>query len=225
MSLGKIDRGMKLYIFEALDNRAVSDEYESVFRYSESDKLFVVQSTGLFDHFDKINPKSILVIGYSEGPNILSFTGRAAEKLRGGLVMIEQLTEIKSFNRRKYDRDELRLKVNVYGVPEAKTTGTRFEKPGNPPDMTDTTFDVSAGGICIITNTLLNSKFDPYFLMEFAFSEKDAFLLPAKLVRRANYPRTKIGRYDYGFQFIYDKIPDEKSRLTRAILNRKLSHR
>jgi len=45
------------------------------------------------------------------------------------------------------------------------------------------------------------------------------------LVRRSNYPRTKLGRYDYGFQFIYEKLPEEKARLTRAILNKKLQYR
>ena len=76
-----------------------------------------------------------------------------------------------------------------------------------------------------MTNILLSSKYDPYYLVEFALSEKDTFLLPAKLVRRSNYPRTKIGRYDYGFQVIYDKMPEEKARLTRAILHKKLQHR
>jgi len=91
--------------------------------------------------------------------------------------------------------------------------------------LTDISFDISSGGLCVITNTLLSSKYDPYFLVRFSLSEKDTFLLPTKIVRKSNYPRTKIGRYDYGFQFIFDNMPEEKARLTRAILNRKLSQR
>jgi len=33
MNLGHIERGMKLTIYEELEGRAVSDEYEAVFRY------------------------------------------------------------------------------------------------------------------------------------------------------------------------------------------------
>jgi hypothetical protein len=71
----------------------------------------------------------------------------------------------------------------------------------------------------------LTSKHDPNYLIEFNLSEKDRFVLPAKLVRRSNYPHSKLGKYDYGFQFIFEKMPDEKGRLSRAILNRKLSFR
>ena len=54
---------------------------------------------------------------------------------------------------------------------------------------------------------------------------KDRFVIPAKIVRKSNYPRTKIGRYDYGFQFIFDSMPEEKAKLTTAILNKKLQQR
>jgi c-di-GMP-binding flagellar brake protein YcgR len=133
------------------------------------------------------------------------------------------LTEIESYNPRKYDRDELRFNVQVYGMPESRIADTFFGTPEGHPEMSDVTFDLSVGGVCIISNTLLNSKFDPYYLLTFALSDRDRFVLPAKMVRRSNYQRTKIGRYDYGFQFLFDNIPDEKGRLSRAILTRKLS--
>jgi len=139
--------------------------------------------------------------------------------------MIEQLTEMETKSRRQFDRDEIRVKVSVYGLPEAKLASPFFEIPVGEPDLTDVSFDISSGGLCVITNTLLNSKFDPYFLVYFAFSDKDIFILPSRVVRKSNYPRTKIGRYDYGFQFLYEHLPEEKARLTRAILNKKLSHR
>jgi c-di-GMP-binding flagellar brake protein YcgR len=142
-------------------------------------------------------------------------------------VLIEQLTDIVTINRRKFDRDELRVSVRVYGMAEAKLDSDKFTVPDSTPDIADVSYDLSAGGMCVITNTLLSSKHDPYYLIAFSLSDsdRDKFCLPAKLVRRSNYLRTKIGRYDYGFQFIFDNLPDEKGRLSRSILSKKLAHR
>jgi len=226
MELGNIERGTRLVIFEELQQRAVSDEHEAVFRYYEGEKLFVVQCAWLYDNYDRINLGARLNVSYGNETHTYTFTGAAKEKLRAhGLVMIEQITGTEEVSRRKFDRDELRVHVRAYGLHESKLTAGTFEKPDTPPELTDVSFDVSSGGVCVVTDTLLSSKYDPYYLVEFTLTEKEYFLLPAKLVRRSNYPRTKIGRYDYGFQFIYDKIPDEKGRLTRAILSKKLQYR
>jgi len=226
MNLAHIERGTKLTIFEEFQQRAVSDEYEAVFRYIDGEKTFVVQSAGLYDNYGRLNLGSRLNISFMIEPNTYSFTGRPMEKQRASnMVMIEQLTDIETVSLRKYDRDELRVNVQAYGLPEAKLADTFFEKPEGEPDMSDITYDLSAGGVCVISSTLLSSKHDPYYLIAFALGDRDKFVLPAKIVRRSNYPRTKIGRYDYGFQFVFDNMPEEKSRLSRAILNRKLSRR
>jgi len=226
MDLAHIERGTKLAVYEELQQRAVSDVYEAVFRYHEGDKLIVVQCAWLYDNCDRLNLGARLNISYTDDVGTNTFIGQAKEKLRGnGLVMIEQLTDVERISRRQFDRDELRTTVSAYGLPEAKLSATVFNKPEASPDLTDVSFDISSGGLCVVTNTLLSSKYDPYYLVEFSFSDKDKFILPSVLVRRSNYPRTKIGRYDYGFQFIFDKMPEEKSRLTRAILNRKIQNR
>jgi len=224
MDLRHIERGKKLVIYEELQQRAVSDEHEGVFRYHESDRLIVVQCAWLYDNYDRLNLGAKLNVSYDTDSDVHSFTGRAHEKLRGnGLVMIEQLSEVETKSRRQFDRDEIRVNVSVYGLQESKVSASVFDKPEGNPDITDVSFDISSGGLCVVTNTLLSSKHDPYYLVEFSFSDKDTFRIPARIVRKSNYPRTKIGRYDYGFQFIYDNMPEEKARLTRAILNRKLS--
>ena len=226
MNLRHIERGTKFLIYEELQQRAVSDEYEAIFRYHESDKLIVFQCPWLYDNYDRLNLGAKLNISYDTGSEIHTFIGLAREKLRGNAqVMIEQITDVETKSRRQFDRDEIRVNVSVYGLPEAKKSASVFEKPEGNPDLTDVSFDISSGGLCVVTNTLLNSKYDPYFLVSFSFSDKDTFLLPSRVVRKSNYPRTKIGRYDYGFQFIFDNMPEEKARLTRAILNKKLQHR
>ena len=224
MDLRHLERGTKLLIFEEIQQRAVSDEHEAVFRYHESDKLIVVQCSWLYDNYDRLNLGAKLNVSYDTAANVSSFTGLAREKLRGnGLVMIEQITDVETKSRRQYERDEIRITVRVYGLHESKISSPYFVRPDDNPDITDISFDISSGGLCVITNTLLSSKYDPYYLVEFSFSDKDSFLLPSKVVRKSNYPHTKVGRYDYGFQFIYDNLPEEKARLTRAILSKKLS--
>jgi len=226
MVVRHIDRGTKLIIYEELQQRAVSDEHEAVFRYHDSEKMLVIQCAWLYDNFDRLNLGAQLNISFGTEATVNSFLGVAREKLRGnGLVMVEQLTAIETKSRRQFDRDEIRVNISVYGVPESKLTSNPVEKPEGSPDLTDVSFDISSGGLCIITNTLLSSKHDPNYIVEFSLTDKDNFILPARIVRKSNYPRTKIGRYDYGFQFIFDNINEEKARLTRAILNRKLMHR
>ncbi|MCL2392264.1 MAG: hypothetical protein FWC66_06595 [Oscillospiraceae bacterium] len=226
MNIGHIERGAKLKVFEEHDGRALGEEYDATFRNFESGKLFTIHSPTLYEHYEKLSSDACLNISFMTDAYIHTFTGQAVEKQRSsGMILIEQLTEIVTANRRKIDRDEFRVSVRVFGLAEKRLDDTHFSKPETDADMTDMTYDVSADGVCVISNTLLGSKHDPYYLLELSLSkgEKDLFLLPAKLVRRSNYHRTKIGRYDYGFQFIFDNLPDEKGRLSRAILNKKLS--
>jgi len=223
MNLIHIDRGTKLFVFEEFQQRAVGDTYEAVYRFQESDKQFVIQCAGLYDNYDRLSLGSRLNISFTKEPNTFIFFGLPLEKQRGhGMILVEQVSEIMTHCPRVYARDELRLNVSVYGLPEARLSESFFGVPEGMPDMTDITFDLSVGGMCVISNTLLSSKHDPYYLIVFSVSEKDRFILPAKVVRRSNYPRTKLGRYDYGFEFVLDKMPDEKGRLSRAILTRKL---
>jgi len=224
MGLSHIERGTKLVIYEELQRRAVSDEHEAVLRYYESDRLLVIQCAWLYENYDRLSLGAQLNLSYDTDTDMHSFIGLPKEKLRNhGLVMIEQLTDIETKSRRQFNRDEIRVSVDVFGLHESKASASSFTKPEGPPDLTDISFDLSSGGLCVITNTLLSSKYDPNFLVTFSLSEKDKFAIPAKIVRKSNYPRTKIGRYDYGFQFVFDNMPEEKARLTRAILNRKIS--
>jgi hypothetical protein len=224
MNLSLIERGTKLFVFEGLQEEDAVDIFEAVFRYVESDMVFMAHSVGLYAIYDRLDFNSRLTIQYNIGPNTYRFVGRPLNKQRNqGMVLIEQITKIEQFNLRKYDRDELRFTVSIYGIPKSHLDGDSFKKPQSTPEMSDVSYDISPGGLCIISNRTLNSKYDPYYILEFSLSEKQSFLLPAKLVRRANCQRTKVGKYDYGFQFIFDKIPDEKSRLTKEILSRKLS--
>jgi len=139
------------------------------------------------------------------------------------MVLVEQLTEIVTYNRRQYDRDEIRVSIRIFSLPHEELSGKTFGVNTERQVISDMIFDISAGGLCIISNTNINAKHDPYYLVEFAFNDIDYFRLPAELVRRSDHQRTRIGKYDYGFRFVYDTIPEEKDRLFKAIVNRKLA--
>ena len=225
MKLRHMEPGIKMSISIEQDEYSNGGEFEAVFRYLESDNHFVVKCPELYDGYDAPGSGKDLHISFAIGPYIYTFYGNIKEKLRNsGMLMLEQRTELKKINRRIYERDELRLHIKINGLPEALLSETKQHKMVEQPDMTDMTFDVSSGGLCVISQKTLRSEHDPYYLLEFSLSEKDKFLLPSILVRRSNYPRTRIGRYEYGFQFIFDNHPDEKGRLTSAILSRKLAH-
>ena len=225
MKLRHVEPGTKMSIM--VENAAEGEisEHEAVVRYLESDTRFVVKCTSLYDEIVTPEQSKSLFISFAIGPYIYNFHGRVIEKQRNsGILMLEQRTELKKINRRIYERDELRLHIRIHGLPLSLLSESKHHKTDNKPDMTEMTFDVSSGGLCVISNTVLRSEHDPYYLLDFAVSEKDHFLLPSKLVRRSNYPRTRIGKYEYGFQFIFENHPGDKGRLTSAILNKKLSH-
>ena len=223
MELGHIERGAKLSVFEQIDDHAVSEEYDVVFTYLESDRFFTIHCNRISDRFDELSQNAKLVFSFRVGPFIHTFSGQAKEKKRGGMVLIEQLSDITTFNRRQFDRDEIRVPVKVYNLSKEHLSAGMFKPVEERLIMSDMTFDISAGGFCIITNITLNPNNDPYYLATFSLSDRDLFSLPSEIVRRSVYQRTKIGRYDYGFRFVFEAAPEEKDRLMKAIVNRKLT--
>lgn len=222
MVLGHIARGAKLSIFEEKGQQRASEEYKAVFHYLENDNQFSVHCKHLWERFDSLGKDVKLNISLISGPYVHTFYGQAKEKMRGGTVLVEQLTEIQTHNRRIYDRDEIRIAIKIYNIGDNDISGSAFDIREDRQVMSDVTFDISAGGFCIVTNTVLSEESDPYYLAHFTIADKDTFLLPTEIVRRSLFQRTKIGRYDYGFMFLFDELQAEKDRLINAIVYRKL---
>ena len=226
MYLGNIQRGTKLNINEETreDEDSVFDEYEAVYHYLESDVLFLVKCVEMFEDFDNINRESRMSINFKNGPIDCTFYGIVKEK-RGNsdILLMEQVSDIEENSRRKHARDEHHFDIRIFGMPEEKLKDpANYGKTGSHPDMTDTTFDISTGGLCVITNRTLKSEHDPFYLLEVTLSEKQTFRLPAKLVRISKNPRSKIGKVEYSFQYLNEMSVEEKSHLASAILQMKL---
>ena len=225
MYLGNIQRGTKLNINEELheDSEIIFDEYEAVFHYLESDVLFLIKSVEMFENFGRINREARMSITFKNGPIDCIFLAMVKEK-RGNsdILLLEQVSEIEENSRRKHARDEHHFDIRVFGMPEEKLKDPANYKISNLPDMIDMTFDISTGGLCVITNRMLKSEHDPFYLLEVTLSEKHVFRLPAKLVRISRNPRSKIGKLEYSFQYLAEMPAEEKSQLASAILQMKL---
>jgi len=223
MTLGEIKRGTKLAVFKDVDGRASGSAFEAEFRNEESSHSFAVNSLQLYNNFDSLASSTKFIIAYEVGPMIYTLGARLNQKMRSPyLVELELLGKIRAFNRRKKERDEILVKVNIYNLPPNEMNSTNLEALAISPIISDTTFDISSGGMCIISNSVLKSKYEPFFLAELTVTAKDVFYIPVKLVRSTTYQRTVIGKYDYGFQFLYDNRPDLENRLMSAIMSKKL---
>ncbi|MCL2125208.1 MAG: hypothetical protein FWH33_04375 [Oscillospiraceae bacterium] len=227
MVLRYIERGTNLQIKvkmaldgeDAIYDATFYDLYDIV-----NETSFIVQCSKLNRDYGKLDQEAMMSVSFTRGEYIYTLSGRASGKMYTDMVVIDMIGGIEETNRRTYERDEIRVEVKVYGLPEDQIPEAKYMKPIGRPALTDMSFDISSGGLSIISNIVLKSEFDPYYLIEFALGTWDTFLLPAKLVRSSNFARSKVGKFDYGFQFIFDHMPNEKARLSKSILNKKLSY-
>lgn len=226
MQMKFIERDTVLFIYEEIEGQSFDNVYEAKFYDIKDETTFFAQSTELYNAFQSLGKNANLRISFLRGANMYAFSGKARDvTIIGGarLMLIEQMTGLEATSRRKYDREEMKVDVQIFGLTEENLNSSNFKKANEIVEFVGETFDISAGGLCVVANRRLESAYEPYFLVEFTLNRKDKFLLPAKLVRKGNCPQTMLYRCDFGFQFVYDNIPHEKERLTTALFSAKLS--
>lgn len=224
MQLRFIEKGSRMTLQVSRDDLPM--EFNGYFFEQVDDMGFFVESQDLYTFCESGGLKASVKVSFFRAGGMYAFTGRlrGTKLLRGQyLTQIEQISVIDKTTRRKDHRDEMRFDVSLYGITQANLQQGIFEKASQRPEFSCATLDVSAGGLCLVSNENLVSPFEPYFLSEFVLNEKDLFLLPSQLVRRGNCPQTVLYRHDYGIMFLFDHIPDEKKRLSVAIFKAKLA--
>lgn len=220
------EKGINLSIGLYTGKDEVGEEFNATFYELIDDMNFYADSAALFKALQNLPEPPKLKIAFFRGSNMFAFVGKCkAFKTTQGryLTHIEQASPIEQSSRRRDPREELNIRVALYGLPEAQLNQPSYSLPGERPDFTSSTLNVSAGGLCLVSNEKLKSIYEPYFLVDFSLSSKDRFLLPAKLVRRSNCPQTVLYKYDYGLFFMFESMPEEKQRLQMAIFRAKLS--
>ena len=224
MQLRHIERGALLKI-KAKGEQGENIVYEAMF-YDMNDPIyestFVVQCSKLNRNYKKHGKDERMDISFNVGPSAYAFSGRLGGKTYSDLVVIEKTSAIEEINQRKDQRDDIRVEVRIYGLPKDMLEERMYDRPEVPPSLVDLSFDISNGGMSVVSDINLTSEHDPYYLLDFSFNRKDSFILPAMLVRRSDDARSKVGKYDYGLRFLFDSMPNERNRLANAILSKKL---
>jgi hypothetical protein len=221
MYLKFIDRGTAMRIQRTAAGEPSGTVYKASFYDFSADTAFFAESEALYGDFESYGENALLNITFARGDDMYTFTGRAKRALlnRGAhLTLIEQWSDIMFQSRRSDDRNEMRVSVRFYGLSAEDLKNGVFQKRDELPEFAAATFDISAGGLCMVSNEYLDSKYEPYFLAEFMLnSGKNEFLLPVRLIRKGNCPQTALYRYDYGLLFMYENCLEEKGRLSAAL--------
>lgn len=208
---------MKIQI--VLNGENVGDAYTASFYDLDTDTSFFADSEGLYGAFPDIAQGAELKVTFWLREHLYIFEGRAAAlapHIGRYTLLIEQTTPIAATSRRSDTRNEIRIPVNLYTLPHTAVELTPYRVPECDPVFAAETFDISAGGFCLVSNAPLESD-EHLFLAEFNLSSKFDFLLPVKLLRKGNCPQTVLYHFDYGFLFIFDEAPNEKAKIAAAI--------
>ena len=225
MYLTFIEKGTPMTFASGKASIAGEASYDATFYEMSSDTAFWARSEALYNAFPGLDAEERLLVAFSRAAYIYTFSARAISVMvEGGayLIKIEQLTAMEEVNRRSDYRDEITIEVRLFGLNKEDLVSKRFVKADLNPVFTSETFDINSGGMCLVSNDALESRFEPYFLCEFALA-RESFLLPAKLVRKGNCPQTTLFRHDYGLAFQFEGIAHEKPRLIDALFKVKLS--
>jgi len=190
-----------------------------------TDKSFYVKSKELYEDVKGLKDNCRFRIGFFSGNSIYSFTGLAEKvMIRGGayLTLLRQTSDIVETTQRKSKREELAVNVVLYRLSEESFEANKLERDLGKMELKSISFDISAGGLCVVCNDRLRSSTEPYYLIDFSIG-KEAFLIPARLARQGNAPQMVNYRHDYGFQFMYKNLPTEERRLANALVSAKIS--
>ncbi len=225
MHLTFVEKGtpMSIMLNRAFEEGAVT--YDATFYYLHSETSFYAKSEALYNDFHNIGFGDRMQVTFSRMASTYTFNARAQSILVEGsarLIHIEQLGGMEEADRRSDYRDEITISVQLFGLNKAEYGEKRFVQAEFSPAFMSETFDISSGGLCLVSNKELDSPFEPYFLCKFSLGN-ERFALPSKLVRKGNCPQTTLFRYDYGLFFLFEGIERERTRLTDAISDAKLS--
>jgi c-di-GMP-binding flagellar brake protein YcgR len=219
MFLKFIDRNTSMRIQTVVGDNGDGETYEALFGDLDTDTSFFAVCEGLYSAAPGLPEGTGLKITFWLHENLYVFEGRVSElapHIGKNTLLIEQMTPIAATSRRSDTRNEVRIPVNLYTLAQGEIGKAPYRIPERDPVFSAETFDISAGGFCLVSNVPLESD-EQLFLAEFSLSSKFEFLLPVKLLRKGNCPQTVLYHFDYGFLFVFDAIPNEKGRISAAI--------
>lgn len=216
MLLKFIERDTTMKIQVIVNGENVGEAYAALFYDLDTDTSFFARCHELYDRFPNLPPGAHLKVTFWLRENMYMFEGRPIELapyMGSNSVLIKQTTDIDVSSLRRDARNEMSVLVRLYTFVPYGTTASVM---GGEFIFAAETFDISAGGFCLVSNEPFDTK-ELLFTAEFNLSGRSDFLLPAKLVRKGDSPQTVLYHFDYGFVFLFDDCLDEKPRLSAAI--------
>lgn len=191
-----------------------------------TDKSFFVKSKELYEYASKAGRPLSFEINFFLDDASCNCTGRTEKVfIRSGsyLTLINQTSEIERTNPRRHQRESIATRVILYRLPEDEFNSNNFVRELSRVELSCMSFDISGGGFCLMSNDALRHPGEPHYLAEFTLNGNELFVLPVRLVRSDKAPPMSRVRYDYGFAFQYDNLPNEERRLIGALINVKMA--
>ena len=217
MELRFIEEGVKMDIqISAKKNTYIDGKnFLGTFLRSDFGNDFYVQCDELYVHANTLTPECALNISFFKGAEVAMFRARLSDtRLLGGryVLLLTAISPIEKHSRRRSPRIEASFPINIY--------------TGNEVDLIskETTFDISNGGICVVTNNRLPLKQGETYHLEFSLGPSQIFSLTTRLVRSGNSDQNLNYRFDHAFVFDYPEGDEKTNQLALALFDYRLKN-
>jgi len=220
MELRFIHNGTQLDVQAAPDgSRDYPDDImRATFVDTYQDLLFSIYCPDLISRERTPQEGDYLQITYFRGADTYTFQGRVSHIAMGygqKLLFANAVTPIEKSNRRK----SLRIPISLPAVVR------RPDQPANQAHRC-TTYDISANGLCLVSNQKLDLTHGSDFTIEIELPTYiEPFVLPVKHVRTGSSRQQRQYKYNHAFIFDGDNVAIKIADLTIALFKLRLESR
>ncbi|MCL2574650.1 MAG: PilZ domain-containing protein [Defluviitaleaceae bacterium] len=224
MQLRFIPAGTRLDVQVSLDgSRAYTEEILfGTFVDTYNDLLFSIECPQLLKQSRVPEEGDFVRFTFFRGAESYTFEGKLSSidtDFGKTLLYINAVSPIEKASRRKSQRIQVSLPAALY-IP----AGDQNNMPGEF-SCQCTTFDISAQGLCLLSNTKLDLRHGSDFVIEIRLPSYDPFIIPAKHIRTGNCPQLMQYRHDHAFGIDSETSSSKIYNLTLAIFQLKLEGR
>ena len=218
--LSTVDPGTEMLFIPMNQEQESHDEYMARFSQTTGYTSFIAESKQLYDLFNEHDTEPYFTVQFihaikQKRCGFSSVLKDTIIKRDSFYVNVDQISPIQQTSIRKAERHNISIPVNIYKMLDETRPGELI--------LSSTTFDLSTGGLCVLTTVKLALEKDAVVLLELTFNKNTSFKFHANLIR--NVPCTKTSQYKYEYGFIFDikETNEDKSKLISAVLDHKLS--
>jgi hypothetical protein len=212
-----IDDGTHMDIQEM--NNPNAPTYYGVFVKVEKGVTFLISCDPLYDCFDELDLSKIYSFTFFRDANGFTFDAKITEKYQhfySNTLRCNATSLVKSFNLRTAHR-----------IRVLQMTANLYEKSDNKPNMlgnliyTGPIYDVSRGGITLISNDKIKIQLHNIYMAEFVVNN-ETFRFPVEYLRGSERSLSPLYRYDYIFTYKGENLTENLNRLTLALFENQL---